>query len=249
MIRAALRDLLKKKRGTIWKLFPLQEFAIRYGNIVFMIPLMLFLLLWNRLSGSRQQDLREKGLSGGGTTGGAVSIGRAAMNQQPPTKSVFIKMCSDMLWYFNVLFKLRAVIWLSAFVRATRSAFTISSRVSQFYGPFCLFGFIYDTNRKENEKVKHLFHFWKTGIVWFFLQGKAGLFVKHISTTRQGEVLCIKHRKHQDTLHTALFYKDALITLHIKTTKALKTIHQQGMWGLYRWCILKAKTHNSHCIV
>ncbi|XP_070845517.1 smoothelin [Chaetodon trifascialis] len=55
MIRAALRDLLKKKRDKR-----------------------------DQERGSRQQDLRQQGLSIGGTTGGAVSIGRASMNQQPP---------------------------------------------------------------------------------------------------------------------------------------------------------------------
>lgn len=56
MIRAALRDLLKKKRDKR-----------------------------EQERGSRQQDLRQQGLSKGGTTGGAVSIGRASMNQQPST--------------------------------------------------------------------------------------------------------------------------------------------------------------------
>ncbi|XP_033503385.1 smoothelin-like protein 1 [Epinephelus lanceolatus] len=56
MLRAALRDLLKKKRDKR-----------------------------EQDRGSRQQDLRQQGLSKGGTTGGAVSIGRASMNQQPPT--------------------------------------------------------------------------------------------------------------------------------------------------------------------
>ncbi|XP_044031093.1 smoothelin [Siniperca chuatsi] len=56
MIRAALRDLLKKKRDKR-----------------------------EQERGSRQQDLRQQGLSKGGTTGGAVSIGRASMNQQLPT--------------------------------------------------------------------------------------------------------------------------------------------------------------------
>lgn len=40
--------------------------------------------------GSRQQDLREQGLSKGGTTGGTVGASRTTTNQQPPTKSVFI---------------------------------------------------------------------------------------------------------------------------------------------------------------
>ncbi|KAK5852146.1 hypothetical protein PBY51_023642 [Eleginops maclovinus] len=57
ILRAALRDLLKKKRDKR-----------------------------EQDRGSRQQDLRQQGLSKGGTTGGAVSIGRASMNQQPPTK-------------------------------------------------------------------------------------------------------------------------------------------------------------------
>ncbi|KAK1883771.1 Smoothelin-like protein 1 [Dissostichus eleginoides] len=56
ILRAALRDLLKKKRDKR-----------------------------EQDRGSRQQDLRQQGLSKGGTTGGAVSIGRASMNQQPPT--------------------------------------------------------------------------------------------------------------------------------------------------------------------
>ncbi|XP_037608150.1 smoothelin [Sebastes umbrosus] len=60
MLRAALRDLLKKKRDKREK---------------------------DR--GSRQQDLRQQGLSKGGTTGGgAVSVGRASMNQQPPTNKM-----------------------------------------------------------------------------------------------------------------------------------------------------------------
>ncbi|XP_012731832.2 smoothelin [Fundulus heteroclitus] len=60
MIRAALRDLLKKKREKR-----------------------------EQERGVRQQDLRQQGLNKGGTTGGAVSIGRASMNQQPSThKSV-----------------------------------------------------------------------------------------------------------------------------------------------------------------
>ncbi|XP_073334802.1 smoothelin [Pagrus major] len=56
MIRAALRDLLKKKRDKR-----------------------------EQDRGSRQQDLRQQGLSKGGTTGGGVSVGRASMNQQPQT--------------------------------------------------------------------------------------------------------------------------------------------------------------------
>ncbi|XP_062291150.1 smoothelin-like protein 1 [Scomber scombrus] len=55
-IRAALRDLLKKKRDKR-----------------------------EQERGSRQQDLRQQGLSKGGTAGGFVSVGRASMNQQPPT--------------------------------------------------------------------------------------------------------------------------------------------------------------------
>ncbi|XP_041667504.1 smoothelin [Cheilinus undulatus] len=55
MIRAALRDLLKKKRDKR-----------------------------EQERGSRQQDLKQQGLSKGGTTGGVVSIGRASMSQQPP---------------------------------------------------------------------------------------------------------------------------------------------------------------------
>lgn len=57
MIRAALRDLLKKKREKR-----------------------------EQDRGSRQQDLRQQGLSKGGTTGVNVSIGRASMNQQPTNK-------------------------------------------------------------------------------------------------------------------------------------------------------------------
>ncbi|KAM9338424.1 smoothelin [Symphorus nematophorus] len=56
MLRAALRDLLKKKRDKR-----------------------------EQERGSRQQDLKQQGLSKGGTTTGAVSVGRASMNQQPPT--------------------------------------------------------------------------------------------------------------------------------------------------------------------
>ncbi|XP_058473544.1 smoothelin [Solea solea] len=52
MIRAALRDLLKKKREKR-----------------------------EQERGTRQQDLRQQGLSKGGTAGGAVSVGRASMNQ------------------------------------------------------------------------------------------------------------------------------------------------------------------------
>ncbi|XP_040915124.1 smoothelin [Toxotes jaculatrix] len=55
-IRSALRDLLKKKSDKR-----------------------------EQERGSRQQDLRQQGLSKGGTTGAAVSIGRASMNQQPST--------------------------------------------------------------------------------------------------------------------------------------------------------------------
>ncbi|KAF7665385.1 hypothetical protein LDENG_00145240 [Lucifuga dentata] len=54
MIRAALRDLLKKKREKR-----------------------------EQDRGSRQQDLRQQGLSKGGTTGVNISTGRASMNQQP----------------------------------------------------------------------------------------------------------------------------------------------------------------------
>ncbi|XP_042364636.1 smoothelin [Plectropomus leopardus] len=56
MLRAALRDLLKKKRDKR-----------------------------EQDRGSRQQDLKQQGLSKGGTTGGGVSIGRASMNQQTPS--------------------------------------------------------------------------------------------------------------------------------------------------------------------
>ncbi|XP_071386847.1 smoothelin [Centroberyx affinis] len=52
MLRAALRELLKKKRDKREK-----------------------------ERGSRQQDLRQQGLSKGGTTGGTTSIGRASMTQ------------------------------------------------------------------------------------------------------------------------------------------------------------------------
>ncbi|XP_061590226.1 smoothelin isoform X2 [Cololabis saira] len=55
MIRAALRDLLKKKREKR-----------------------------EQERGSRQQDLRQQSLSRGGTTGGAGSVGRASKNLQPP---------------------------------------------------------------------------------------------------------------------------------------------------------------------
>ncbi|XP_008324579.1 smoothelin [Cynoglossus semilaevis] len=54
LIRAALRDLLKKKRDKR-----------------------------EQERGTRQQDLRQQGLSKGSAAGGAVSIGRASMNQQP----------------------------------------------------------------------------------------------------------------------------------------------------------------------
>ncbi|AWP15199.1 putative smoothelin-like [Scophthalmus maximus] len=56
MIRAALRDLLKKKRDKR-----------------------------EQERGSRQQDLRQQGLGKGGTTGAAGSTGRASMNQQSST--------------------------------------------------------------------------------------------------------------------------------------------------------------------
>ncbi|XP_020485546.2 smoothelin [Labrus bergylta] len=59
MIRAALRDLLKKKRDKR-----------------------------EQERGSRQQDLKQQGLSKGGTAGGAVSVGRASMNQQQPTNKL-----------------------------------------------------------------------------------------------------------------------------------------------------------------
>uniref|UniRef100_A0A3Q3GCV7 Smoothelin-like n=1 Tax=Labrus bergylta TaxID=56723 RepID=A0A3Q3GCV7_9LABR len=59
MIRAALRDLLKKKRDKR-----------------------------EQERGSRQQDLKLQGLSKGGTAGGAVSVGRASMNQQQPTNKL-----------------------------------------------------------------------------------------------------------------------------------------------------------------
>ncbi|XP_008422333.1 smoothelin [Poecilia reticulata] len=54
MIRAALRDLLKKKREKR-----------------------------EQERGVRQQDLKQQGLNKGGTTGGAVGVGRASVNQQP----------------------------------------------------------------------------------------------------------------------------------------------------------------------
>ncbi|KAM9841495.1 uncharacterized protein smtna isoform 2-T2 [Aulostomus maculatus] len=59
MIRAALRDLLKTKRDKR-----------------------------EQERGSRQQDLRQQGLSKGGTTGGVGGIGRASMSQQPSTNKV-----------------------------------------------------------------------------------------------------------------------------------------------------------------
>ncbi|KAM6976368.1 smoothelin [Tautogolabrus adspersus] len=62
MIRAALRDLLKKKRDKR-----------------------------EQERGSRQQDLKQQGLSKGGTAGGAVNVGRASMNQQPPTNKLSIQ--------------------------------------------------------------------------------------------------------------------------------------------------------------
>ncbi|XP_034403187.1 smoothelin [Cyclopterus lumpus] len=55
MLRAALRELLKKKRDKR-----------------------------EQDRGARQQDLRQQGLSKGGKTGGAVSVGQASMTQQPP---------------------------------------------------------------------------------------------------------------------------------------------------------------------
>ncbi|KAM4528378.1 uncharacterized protein smtna isoform 1-T2 [Odontesthes bonariensis] len=57
MIRAALRDLLKKKRDKR-----------------------------EQERGSRQHDLRQQGLTKAGTTGGAVSVGRAITNSQPSAK-------------------------------------------------------------------------------------------------------------------------------------------------------------------
>ncbi|XP_068430761.1 smoothelin [Clinocottus analis] len=55
ILRAALRELLKKKRDKR-----------------------------EQDRGARQQDMRQQGLSKGGKTGGAVSTGRASMTQQPP---------------------------------------------------------------------------------------------------------------------------------------------------------------------
>ncbi|XP_056288734.1 smoothelin [Pseudoliparis swirei] len=55
ILRAALRELLKKKRNKR-----------------------------EQDRGARQQDLRQQGLSKGGKTGGAVNVGRASMTQQPP---------------------------------------------------------------------------------------------------------------------------------------------------------------------
>ncbi|XP_072227970.1 uncharacterized protein smtna [Leuresthes tenuis] len=57
MIRAALRDLLKKKRDKR-----------------------------EQERGSRQHDLRQQGLTKAGTTGGAVCVGRAITNLQPSSK-------------------------------------------------------------------------------------------------------------------------------------------------------------------
>lgn len=59
-------------------------------------------------------------------------------------------------FFVVVVFKLPelSIIWLSTFVRAARSAFAISSRVSQFYGQFCMFRFIYEetgTGKKMNK--------------------------------------------------------------------------------------------------
>ncbi|CAJ1070486.1 smoothelin [Xyrichtys novacula] len=59
MIRAVLRDLLKKKREKR-----------------------------EQERGSRKEDLRQQGLSKGTTSRGAVSVGRASMNQQQTTAKV-----------------------------------------------------------------------------------------------------------------------------------------------------------------
>ncbi|XP_047426051.1 smoothelin [Mugil cephalus] len=56
LIRAALRDLLKKKKDKR-----------------------------DEARGARQQDLKQQGLGKGGTASGGVSVGRASMNQQPPS--------------------------------------------------------------------------------------------------------------------------------------------------------------------
>ncbi|KAF0031419.1 hypothetical protein F2P81_015974 [Scophthalmus maximus] len=68
MIRAALRDLLKKKRDKR-----------------------------EQERGSRQQDLRQQGLGKGGTTGAAGSTGRASMNQQSSTHTPNAKNVKQML--------------------------------------------------------------------------------------------------------------------------------------------------------
>ncbi|XP_029024883.1 smoothelin [Betta splendens] len=65
-IRAALRDLLKKKREKR-----------------------------EQERGSRQQDMRQQGLSKGGTTAGGVSTGRASMNQQPSTHKPAVQASSS----------------------------------------------------------------------------------------------------------------------------------------------------------
>lgn len=122
MIRAALRDLLKKKRGK--DLSPHSRF--------FMIPLMLCVLKPPRRvssdkreqeRGSRQQDLKEQGLSRGGKTGGATT-----MNQPPLTKSTFrVTSCWDILWFHSNHVNSFDYLLL---VRAARSAVCSSSQVS-----------------------------------------------------------------------------------------------------------------------
>lgn len=142
MIRAALRDLLKKKRGKSQTLLFSKVVAARcFKNVL--ISWMLCCLSSDKREqerGSRQQDLKDQGLGRGGTTG--VSVGRAAMNQQTPAKSTFGDALPDMMPHFNALFKscgLADNLVMCFLLRAARSNLTISRRVSQFY-LICMFG-------------------------------------------------------------------------------------------------------------
>lgn len=145
MIRAALRDLLKKKRGKSQTLFLSKVVATCCFKNVLIICWMLCCLSSDKREqerGSRQQDLKDQGLGRGGTTG--VSVGSAAMNQQTPAKSMFEDALPHMMPHFNALFKscgLADNLVMCFLLRAAGSDLSISRRVSQFYF-FCVFGFV-----------------------------------------------------------------------------------------------------------
>lgn len=204
MIRAALRDLLKKKRGKSRTLLFSEGVAACGFKNVLIISWMLCCLSSDKREqdrGSRQQDLKDQGLGRGGTT--AVSVGRAAMNQQTPAKSTFGDAVPDMMPHFNALFKscgLADDLVMCFLLRAAGSDLSISRRVSHFH-LICMFGFVYYANlnskKKKNLDDKQAKHSSLSliDVAAFCKAGSFAYFHKEVI-----QMLFIKRGKHQSAV-------------------------------------------------